>query len=110
MHAERDPPELAAQGRVFDEPWEARAFALARALYDSGLFSAREWAQARQDEARAEADGPATPYKAWLGTLETLLVRRGLVGRDRLAASLQAWRAAAEATPHGQPVMLDGRE
>ena len=35
-----------ADGPVFAEPWQARAFALALALHEAGLFSWNEWAAA----------------------------------------------------------------
>jgi len=45
-------------GPVFHEPWEARAFAMANALQESGLFSWEEWATALGEETRkAQAAG-----------------------------------------------------
>ena len=42
-------------GPVFREPWEARAFAMALALHEAGVFTWKEWAEtlARADQARA---------------------------------------------------------
>ena len=66
---------------VFAAPWESRAFALAMALHDGGLF---EWEAFRQQliaaVARAEAAaGGFSYYRCWLEALQTLLDRQGLV-------------------------------
>ena len=66
---------------VFAAPWESRAFGLAMALHDGGLF---EWESFRQQliaaVARAEAaGGEFSYYRCWLEALQTLLDREGLV-------------------------------
>ena len=40
-------------------------------------------------------------------TLESLVIRKGLADADRLHALEHAWLAAAQRTPHGQPIELD---
>jgi nitrile hydratase accessory protein len=65
---------------VFREPWEARAFALAVALHEKGLFTWPEWAEALGGEiakAGPEDDG-SHYYKHWLSALEGLIVRKGV--------------------------------
>ena len=66
---------------VFAAPWESRAFGLAMALHDGGLF---EWEAFRQQliaaVARAEAaGGEFSYYRCWLEALQTLLDLEGLV-------------------------------
>lgn len=66
---------------VFAAPWESRAFGLAMALHDGGLF---EWESFRQQliaaVARAEAGGGEfSYYRCWLEALQTLLDLEGLV-------------------------------
>src|SRR5579862_7570848 len=39
-----------AEGPVFDEPWQAQAFALAVQLHAAGAFSWTDWAAALADE------------------------------------------------------------
>jgi nitrile hydratase accessory protein len=77
---------------VFAAPWESRAFGLAMALHDGGLF---EWESFRQQliaaVARAEAaGGEFSYYRCWLEALQTLLDHEGLVDlgsvEDRTAA------------------------
>ena len=93
--------------RAFAEPWHAQAFAIAVALHERGLFSWSEWSQALSAEiARApERDY----YENWLEALEVLIAAKGAGTRHELAALTQAWLEAAEATPHGQPIVLSGR-
>ena len=63
---------------VFNEPWEARAFAMTLALHERGVFTWPQWAEAlsRQiDRARAagDADLGDTYYQHWLRALESLV-------------------------------------
>lgn len=112
----RDPrslPDLPrdADGPVFAEPWQAQAFAMAVLLHERGIFTWPEWAAAlaaelRADAARAPDDHGATYYRSWLAALERLCVAKGIVSNDGIARLATAWRAAAEATPHGRPIVL----
>ncbi len=110
------PPGIAGlprdeHGPVFNEPWEAKAFAMVLRLHEQGLFSWPEWAEALSQEINAaQAGGDAglgdTYYQHWLRALETLVARKGAASADELARCRQAWAEAAERTPHGQPVEL----
>ena len=77
---------------VFATPWEARAFGLAVALQESGVYQWREFSAALAAEiARAEQAGTtSTYYERWLASLEKLLVANGLVTlaevSDRMAS------------------------
>jgi nitrile hydratase accessory protein len=67
-----------ADSPVFNEPWEARAFAMALALHERGVFTWPQWAEAlsRQIElARAAGDEDLgdTYYQHWLRALESLV-------------------------------------
>ena len=94
-----NPPEA-----PFAEPWQAQVFAIAVLLNERGLFSWSEWTQAL---GREIARAPQAPYyDAWLEALESLLAAKGVAGRGELARLAQAWRDAAAATPHGQPIVL----
>ena len=69
---------LQADGPVFNDPWEARAFAMVLALHQRGLITWPQWAEAlsRQIEiARAEGDADLgdTYYQHWLRALESLV-------------------------------------
>ena len=100
-----------ADGPVFREPWEARAFALALALQEAGLFTWPEWAAALGDEIRraqaaGDADTGETYYNHWLATLEKLIAAKGAASLELLRRYRDAWDHAADRTPHGSPIEL----
>lgn len=66
---------------VFETPWEARAFGLAVALNEGGLYDWRHFSQGLAAQiAAAERHGtPSSYYERWLATLEELVVAKGLV-------------------------------
>jgi nitrile hydratase accessory protein len=102
-------------GPVFRAPWEAQAFAMALALHERSLFTWPEWAAAltaaiKRAQAAGDPDLGATYYRHWLDALESLVIAKGLADADRLHALEHAWEAAAERTPHGQPIELDAAE
>jgi nitrile hydratase accessory protein len=95
----------------FDELWQAQVFALAVSLSERGVFSWGEWTRALGAEI---ASGPAESgneayFQAWLNALEKLLIAKGVASGGELRDLAAAWRAAAEATPHGQPITLGAR-
>jgi nitrile hydratase accessory protein len=69
---------------VFREPWEAKAFALAVALNERGLFSWTEWAEAlgREIAAAGPGDDGSRYYEHWLAALERLVAAKVEGGRD----------------------------
>jgi len=98
-------------GPVFREPWEARAFAVALALHERGVFTWTEWAstlatQIKQAQAEGDADGGDTYYQHWLATLETLVAAKGVAPTEMLHQYRDAWDHAADRTPHGTPIVL----
>lgn len=99
-----------ADGPVFPAPWTARAFALTVALEERGIFSWSEWSEvlgpAVSRSIEADATNPETYWRAWLTTLETILAQKRVASRADLADLQEAWREAAEVTPHGEPIEL----
>ena len=98
-------------GPVFREPWEAQAFAMTLTLHEAGHFTWPEWAERLAGEiTAAQVDGDAdlgdTYYLHWLATLEGLVAEKGLLTPDALGRRKDAWDRAAQATPHGQPIVL----
>lgn len=98
-------------GPLFREPWEARAFAIALALHESGLFSWEEWAAALGDEIRkaqtaGDPDTGHSYYRHWLATLERIVAEKGVTTAQILARYRHAWDHAADRTPHGMPIEL----
>ena len=104
-----------ADGPVFAAPWQAQAFALTLALHERGAFTWPEWAAAlaaaiQSAQAAGDPDTGHTYYRHWLNALETLVLQKGLADAARLHALEHAWEAAAERTPHGEPIALNDAE
>ncbi len=102
-----------ADGPVFPAPWAARAFALAVALNERGVFAWAEWSETLGAKVTAETvTDPADPeayWRAWLAALEEILRAKQLAGASDLLDLQEAWREAAERTPHGRPIELAPR-
>ena len=93
--------------RPFDAPWQAQAFAMVVTLHDTGLFTRPEWTAALSQALQAGEPGGADYYQCWLVALETLIDRKlGTTDAERTALA-RAWHRAAEATPHGHPILLE---
>jgi len=96
---------------VFREPWEAQAFGMALALYERGLFTWDEWAQALSTQilaaqAQGDPDLGNTYYRHWLAAIEALVSVKGVSSPEELSRYQQAWHHAADRVPHGQPIEL----
>ncbi|MCY3913294.1 MAG: nitrile hydratase accessory protein [Chloroflexi bacterium] len=80
MTGDQAPPRMNGE-RVFNEPWEGRAFGLAAALTESGVSN---WADFRDrlvevTAACGEHGGETAYYERWFQALERLVLDRGLV-------------------------------
>jgi len=96
---------------VFQDPWEAQAFAMALALHSRGVFAWSEWAamlgeEIQKAQAAGDPDTGATYYRHWLATLERMVLAKGLTNSETLARTNAAWDRAADRTPHGAPIEL----
>ena len=92
---------------MFDEPWQAQAFALTVQLHHQGAFTWNEWAAALAAEiAAAGTDDGAGYYQCWLAALEALVAAKNLADPATLAERKAAWVQAYRDTPHGKPVAL----
>jgi nitrile hydratase accessory protein len=100
--------ELAPEA-TFTEPWQARAFAVAVALCESGQFKWSEFQQCLIEEiGTAEAAGHASAggpdyYRHWLSALTRLLEAKRIVAAAELATSI------AQAGPPPPPQDPRGR-
>jgi nitrile hydratase accessory protein len=104
-----------SSGPVFGEPWEAQAFAITLALHRRGLFTWTEWSTRLAVEIeRAQAGGAPdtgeTYYRHWLAALERLVADKCLSDQAELARYRDAWRRAADRTPHGTPIELEPQD
>ena len=96
---------------IFEEPWQAQAFALAVRLSAQGHFTWKEWAAALAHELdaaakRGEPDDGSKYYEHWLAALERLVAEKGLSDPATMRSRKDAWAAAYRSTPHGRPVEL----
>ena len=101
-HDEAVPTAPAAE-RVFDEPWQAQVFSMSVSLSEAGYFSWPEWVERF---AREPEEPDTAYYERWLAALEGIVAERKLVDHAELQTRQDAWRRAAVATPHGQPIVL----
>jgi nitrile hydratase accessory protein len=105
-------PRGADGAPVFGAPWEAQAFAMTLALYERGLFTWPEWAAAlaaeiRRAQAAGDPDEGSTYYGHWLAAIERLAAEKGVTTPAALDERREAWERAADATPHGKPILLE---
>lgn len=107
----------------FISPWQAKLFALTISLHNAGVFDWPEWAEVFSGHIKASAttfaDGATLPvaaqsaahvedyYLNWLAALEVMLERKGHAEAAVIADLARGWQRAAEATPHGQPIMFE---
>jgi nitrile hydratase accessory protein len=101
-----------AEGPVFEEPWQAQAFAMTVKLNEQGQFSWSEWAEIFGAEIEAatlagEGRGNEGYYLCWLAALEKVVARKNLLTTEQLAERKEEWRHASEHTEHGKPILLD---
>ena len=99
------------EGPVFNQPWEAKAFALAVRLSEAGCFTWPEWVRIFSQEIKAaqergDPDLGDTYYQHWLNALERICAAKGLVGSEDIHRRKATWRRAYLNTPHGRPVDL----
>lgn len=102
-----------SDGPVFPTPWAARAYALAVSLNERGVFTWGEWSATLGPKVAVATRGRASDaegyWEAWLSALEDILGRKHVAARTDLLDLQEAWRKAAERTPHGKPIELSSR-
>lgn len=108
------PLDLASNGKdpSFDEPWQARAFALLAAFHAREPFAWSEWSAifaARRTADETLAGDPGY-YHSWVAALEKLLEEGGWVSQSDLEAAVietrASWPHPAHAA-HREPVAVD---
>jgi len=100
---------------AFEHPWELRAFAMAVAAYDNGLYEWSEFQLSLIESIKAwESAGGAEPwsyYEHWLTALETVLAGTGALSEaaldERTRAVLATPRTANHHAAHRDPVAVD---
>jgi len=92
---------------TFAEPWQAQVFALTVKLNERGIFSWSEWSEALGKELIGAAQDGSDYYERWLLALDELLVRKNVATSAQIQELTAAWQRAAEAKPHGSPILLE---
>lgn len=94
---------------VFPEPWAAEAFAMTVHLHARGVFSWAEWAEhlSREVHKPGRAEDGSDYYDCWVAALSVLLAEKRVASAGEVLALQESWQRAAEATPHGQPILLE---
>ena len=80
---------------VFAAPWEGRAFGIAVALNEDGVYQWRDFQRRLAEEIAAaspDEEGSAY-YERWLASLERLLLEHGMVTREELDARTMAYES-----------------
>lgn len=80
---------------TFAAPWEGRAFGIAVALNESGMYPWRDFQRRLAEEIAAappDSEGSAY-YERWLASLESLLLEHGMVTRAELDARTAAYES-----------------
>lgn len=102
-------PKSANGEPVFAEPWQATVFAMTVRLHEQGMFSWADWAEALSAELHKpdrRADG-SDYYDCWVAALSRLLTQLSVASDQEIEALTRSWQRAAEATPHGKPILLE---
>lgn len=94
-----------APERPFDAPWQARAFALAVALHENGLFTWEDWTRTLGGVIGAHPERPY--YESWLEAVQLIVTAHADLRPEDIVETRDAWLAAAARTPHGRPIELD---
>lgn len=89
----------------FKAPWQAQMFALTVALNEAGQFTRSEWTDLFGP--RVQAAKAQDYWLVWTEALIAMLERKGIASAKDVQALTERWQAAARATPHGTPIVLD---
>jgi nitrile hydratase accessory protein len=78
--------------RVFEQPWESRAFGTAVALRDSGVLDYEDFRAALIEE--IQGGGAGSYYEHWQAALERVLTRDDVVSAAELEARVERHESA----------------
>jgi nitrile hydratase accessory protein len=84
---------------VFNEPWEASAFAITVSLNQAGLFEWTEWVQFLSTEIKEAEAAPGYTdqtagqyYRRWFAALEKLVVAKEILDKQAIDSKQQYLR------------------
>ena len=81
-------------------------------LHEQGTFSWAEWAEAlsREVHGPGRAIDGSDYFDCWVAALSSLLSECGVASEVEQSALSDRWARAAEATPHGKPILLENAD
>ncbi len=87
---------------VFQAPWEGRAFGIAVAMNEDGLYSWREFRDKLVEEIAAiEKNTAGTAYyEQWLASLEKLAIERGFVTPEEMDTRTEEYASGERDDDH----------
>jgi nitrile hydratase accessory protein len=96
---EVDAPLDENQEIIFNNPWEAKAFALVVQMHQENHYEWAEWAAQLSAEIKSvgEEQSGEDYYLLWLKAAESLVVKKGLCKQDELLNRKNSLRAAQDA-------------
>lgn len=96
----------------FPAPWAAEAFALTVHLHERGIFTWPQWAEALSAELHkpGKCQDGSDYYQSWVEALGNLLGSLDILQPEEVIAMKERWQRAAEATPHGKPILLENAD
>ncbi len=105
------PIPIDTEGPIFEEPWQAQAFAMTVQMHEAGHFKWTEWADIFGAEIAIATQegrgcGNSDYYACWLTALEKLMAQKQFVSPPEQAKRQEEWLHAHLHTPHGEPVEL----
>jgi nitrile hydratase accessory protein len=97
---------------VFQDSWEAEAYAMGNILVKQGVVSCRKWMDLmteaiRKAQLAGDPDAGDTYYLHWCDALETLCFQMGLISRESYQELLDLWAQAIANTPHGVALAIE---
>jgi nitrile hydratase accessory protein len=92
-------PPCANRELVFEQPWESRAFGMARALAEHGALDYERFRAVLVDEIHGGSE--RSYYEHWQTALERVLAEQGAVSPAELAARTERHESALRSShPH----------
>ena len=74
---------------VFEAPWEGRAFGMAVVTHEKGVY---QWEDFRDRLVERVSEGSTHYYRDWLTAFESVLLARGVIQPDELAARVKEYK------------------
>jgi len=81
-------------------------------LHERGVFTWPQWTAALSVEVRkpGKREDGSDYYQSWVEALCNLLGSLDILQPDEVSAMKERWQRAAEATPHGKPILLENAD